>query len=298
LNRDDVLIDVTNDDYFILKRGDKIAKNLSEGEKTAIAFSHFMVMLGSLFEDKKLQDTIIFIDDPISSLDANHIAQVSSMINSFFFRKGIDETNRDKVINCFKQLFISTHNFEFYSFLKDANNIKRKKKIKDPSSGEDSEVSACNLFMIKRLNKEQSMLQNMPKTLCKYNSEYVYLFSEIEAFKDKNYPENLSYMMPNIIRRFLEIYTLIRLPGNSDEIDNRVKLLIGDVNELKILHNFSHLTSFERATKHNELIFRIEDVTNDVFTLLSKDQEHLNSLFEGIGKKNPKMGTAKELELP
>ena len=283
LNRDDILIDVTTDDYFILKRGNSVAKNLSEGEKTAIAFSHFMVMLDSLLIDGKLQNMIVFIDDPISSLDANHIAQVSSKINSFFFRKGIDSDNPDKIINCFGQLFISTHNFEFYAFLKDANNIKRKKKQTN-NNGETKDVSACNFYLMKRLNKEQVLIQSMPKSLSKYNSEYVYLFYEIEQFQTDNYPEDKSYSMPNIIRRFLEIYTLIKLPGNTEEIDNRVKILIGDVNELKILHNFSHFTSFERVTKHNELIFKLEDVITDLFKLLSKDNEHLQSLYEGIGK--------------
>jgi wobble nucleotide-excising tRNase len=281
LNREDILVDVTTDDYFILKRGNNIAKNLSEGEKTAIAFSHFMVMLDSLLTDNKLQETIIFIDDPISSLDANHIAQVSSTINSFFFRKGLDSTNPDKVVNCFKQLFISTHNFEFYSFLKDANNIKKKKKIK---ANEAQEESSCHFYLLKRLNKEQTLIQSMPKSLSKYNSEYVYLFSEIEQFKIDNYPEDKSYSIPNIVRRFLEIYTLIKLPGNSDEVDNRVKILIGDVNELKILHNFSHFTTFERVTKHNELVFKLEDVIMDLFKLLEKDKEHLHSLYKGIGK--------------
>jgi wobble nucleotide-excising tRNase len=281
LNREDILIDVTTDDYFVLKRGNSIAKNLSEGEKTAIAFSYFMVTLDSLLIDNKLQSTVIFIDDPISSLDANHIAQVSSKINSFFFRKGLDPSNPDKIVNCFKQLFISTHNFEFYIFLKDANNIKKKKKIKN-SDGKTEEVPAYNLYLIKRLNKKQALIQLMPKSLSKYNSEYVYLFYEIEQFRKDNFPEDRSYMMPNIIRRFLEIYTLIKLPGNSDEIDNRVKILIGDVNELKILHNFSHFTSFERVTRHNELIFKLEDIISDLFILLEKDIEHLRSLRDGI----------------
>ena len=126
LNRKDISVEVAENDFFILKRGSNIAKNLSDGEKTAIAFSYFMVTLKSLLEENKLQDTIVFIDDPISSLDANHIAQISSLINSFFFKKDENE----KIVQCFKQLFISTHNFEFYSFLRDANNIKRKKKVR------------------------------------------------------------------------------------------------------------------------------------------------------------------------
>lgn len=277
LNRDDIAIKVDGD-AFVLKRGGNIAKNLSDGEKTAIAFSHFMVMLESLQTENKLKETIIFIDDPISSLDANHIAQVSSMINSFFYRKGLNPDNTEQVVNCFKQLFISTHNFEFFSFLKSANNFKRKKK--DP---EGKEHPTCNYYLIKRLNVNSSIIENIPKSLSKYNSEYVYLFSEIYSFKEENYPENKSYMMPNIIRRFLEIYTLIKLPGNSDEIDNRVKILIGEVNELKVLHTFSHFTDFQRVTQHNGLIFRLNEIVDDIFTLLNKDPQHYKSLKQGIG---------------
>ena len=71
---------------FRLVRGDQIAKNLSEGEKTAIAFSFF---LSKLRELKKLDDCIVYIDDPISSLDSNHIFQVNAAINELFFCKEV-----------------------------------------------------------------------------------------------------------------------------------------------------------------------------------------------------------------
>lgn len=268
LNREDLRIEPTSDNYFVLKRGNKKARNLSEGEKTAIAFSHFMVSLKSLKDEGKLIDYIVFIDDPISSLDANHIAQVSSLINSFFFQSGLDPTDPNKVCNCFHQLFISTHNFEFFSFLKDANNIKRK--------------DTCSFYMIRKDSVEKSTIINIPKPFSKYKSEYVYLFYEINRFKNDNLPEERLYMMPNIIRRFLEIYTLMKLPGNVDEIDNRLKILFDGKIELKILHTFSHFTSFERATKHSELILKMPDILNDLYAILNNDPEHLKSLQEGI----------------
>src|SRR5690606_31891962 len=48
LGRDDISIDVFEDDKFVLKRGESIAQNFSEGEKTAISFSYFLVYLESL----------------------------------------------------------------------------------------------------------------------------------------------------------------------------------------------------------------------------------------------------------
>ena len=280
MNRKDISVEVTENDFFILKRGNDIAKNLSDGEKTAIAFSYFMVTLESLLEENKLQDTIVFIDDPISSLDANHIAQISSLINVFFFKKDANE----KIVQCFKQLFISTHNFEFYSFLRDANNIKRKKKVQVGDKKE--EHPSCNYYMLKRIAEDNVQLIKLPKSFSNYNSEYLFLFEEICDFKAKGCTEDKSYLMPNVIRRFLEIYTLIKLPGSKDEIDNRVKLLIGDVNELKILHYFSHFTSPERITKHTELILKIPELVDDLFILLRKDKVHFNSLLTGVGRKS------------
>jgi len=286
LKRDDILIDVIENDYFVLKRGDKIATNLSEGEKTAIAFSHFLVSLNSLHTDGKLVDTLIFIDDPISSLDANHIAQISSMINSFFFRKGLDVDNPNRVVNCFIQLFVSTHNFEFYSFLRDANNIKRAKK-EIQTDGSKKDVSATNNYLIKKESCDVSTIIKTPSSLISYKSEYIYLFSIIyEFYVDGCKEENNNYiLMPNAIRRFLEIYTLIKLPGSKDEIDNRIKELVDEVNELKVLHHFSHFTTFEKVGKQDELILKLPDITEDVFTLLRKDISHYSSLCKGINKE-------------
>ena len=281
LNREDLDIVVTEDNYFVLKRGEKIAAHLSEGERTAIAFSHFMVSLKSLKDNNKLQDYIIFVDDPISSLDANHIAQVSALLNTFFFAKGSDPNNPEKICNCFNQLFIATHNFELFSFLKDANNINRRKKVLE--DGKTKEIPACNYFMIKKLDVEKSTIIDMPRSLSKFKSEYVYLFSEIEKFKNDGFPDDRAYMMPNIVRRFLEIYTLMKLPGNTDEIDNRIRILFPDkIVELKILHNFSHFASFDRLTKHNELVLRIQDIIEDLYVILSEDNSHYQSLLEGI----------------
>ena len=269
LNRDDLVIDVTEDKYFVLNRNGKIASHLSDGEKSAIAFSHFMVELKSLKDEDNLKNYIVFIDDPISSLDANHIAQVYSLIISFFFQKGLDVSQPDKNCLCAKQLFISTHNFEFYSFINKATLLGNNKH--------------CAQFLIRHINENQSEIVNMPKSISMYNSEYVYLFSEIENFKNENYPEEKAYIMPNIVRRFLEIYTLMKLPGNRNEIDNRLKILFEDkFSELKILHNFSHFTSFDRATKHSELILRIRDVIEDLYKILENDTAHLDSLREGI----------------
>ena len=88
---------------FKIMRGNEPAFNLSEGECSLIAFCYFMAKL----EDVETSGAkpIIWIDDPISSLDSNHIYFIYSLLLSQI-------TEKD---NC-EQLFVSTHNLDFLNF--------------------------------------------------------------------------------------------------------------------------------------------------------------------------------------
>ncbi|WP_395075472.1 AAA family ATPase [Flavobacterium sp.] len=86
LSREDIEIKLNEETKkFNLIRDSIIASNLSEGEKMAISFSHFLVTLKSIEQKNELKDHIIFIDDPISSLDGNHIFQINSLLKDIFF---------------------------------------------------------------------------------------------------------------------------------------------------------------------------------------------------------------------
>jgi len=276
LGREDITIQVTQDDRFLLQRGNDLAENLSEGEKTAISFAYFLVTLESLHREKKLRDTIIFIDDPISSLDANHIAQVYSLINSFFFRKGEDPAQPEAAVNCFKQLFISTHNFEFFSFLKDSNQLNKRNS---------NPVTGCNYYFIKRNGYNNSQIVPLPQSL-RLKSEYVYLFQILYKFhKDGcNLNDDSVILIPNALRRFFEVYTLMKLPESTGEIDSRINLLVGGSHNLKVLHHFSHFTTFEKATKHDELIMLLPTAMDELMDLLKKDTSHYESLKRAINE--------------
>jgi wobble nucleotide-excising tRNase len=56
---------------FEIYRDNEPAFNLSEGECSLIAFCYFMAKLGDV--DTKGKNPIIWIDDPVSSLDSNHV---------------------------------------------------------------------------------------------------------------------------------------------------------------------------------------------------------------------------------
>lgn len=283
LNRNDIKIDVTSDDKFILLRKSRPARNLSEGEKTAIAFSYFLVQLESLGINE-MRNTIVFIDDPISSLDTNHISQVYSLINSYFFRKNIDTENPEKVINCFKQLFISTHNFEFFSFLRDSTQLKKKKRRTNPTTGEKEDVPNFGLYQVQKIDTDNSILKGLSKALRRFKSEYIYLFSIIYQYKKEieNGGEVYNILIPNALRRFLEIYTLMKIPNEPDSVENRIIELVDDINNFKTLNHFSHFTSFEKATRHDELIMVLPTACDELFKLLELDEKHYESLKKSI----------------
>ncbi|TOB48616.1 AAA family ATPase, partial [Vibrio parahaemolyticus] len=80
--------------YKISRNGTgKLANNLSEGEKTAIAFVYFVTKLKE--HDNDIKETIVVVDDPVSSFDSNHL------FHSYSFLKKHCENA--------KQLFVMTH---------------------------------------------------------------------------------------------------------------------------------------------------------------------------------------------
>ncbi|EAI1111878.1 RloC protein, partial [Campylobacter jejuni] len=155
-----------NGEFEILRNG-KQAKNLSEGECSLIAFCYFVASLKDA--NTKDKNPIIWIDDPISSLDNNHIFFIFSVIENEIVRK-----------NSFEQFFISTHNLDFLKY------IKRLKKSKSKQSKNDEkEYDFPQYYFIEKSVKESmetSEVKKLPKCLEKYTTEFNYLFEQIYKF--------------------------------------------------------------------------------------------------------------------
>lgn len=260
LHRDDIKIEI-RDEKFRLERSGHPAVHLSEGEKSAIAFAYFLTELKSLRkEEPKLANTIIFIDDPISSLDSNHIFQVRSLLKDFF------------KIDDFAQLFISTHNFEFFSVLYDSGIFGTIKS--------DAKESKRPLYFIRRDKKGISTIEKMPKTFSNYKSEYVGLFHILKEFNDSGDKENFAYLLllPNALRRFVELYTLSRYPANNEiSVDSRVEKIFKSNEKprhnVKLLNWFSHQNQIEKLQQHDEKIMQITDAINDLIEYLKNEDE-------------------------
>ncbi|ECC1470186.1 AAA family ATPase, partial [Campylobacter coli] len=155
-----------NGEFEILRNG-KQAKNLSEGECSLVAFCYFVASL----EDAKTKDKnpIIWIDDPISSLDNNHIFFIFSLIEAKIAKKIKD--------NKYSQLFISTHNLDFLKYIKRFKKSKPKQNENDKTDYEFPQY----YFIEKSIkeNTETSEIKKLPKCLEKYTTEFNYLFEQI-----------------------------------------------------------------------------------------------------------------------
>ncbi|TGL55687.1 hypothetical protein EHQ61_00045 [Leptospira wolffii] len=264
-----VVLEGERERFQLVRKNGEVARNLSDGERTTIAFSYFLTKLKEL-KTEQFKETIVYIDDPISSLDSNHIFQLTAAIKEVFFSKNSDGAWST---NC-KQFFLSTHNFQFFDLIREL---------------EPKKTTKSSLYFIRKINPTQSILGDMPVSLCKYSSEYHFLFETIYKFhkaEDKGAHEILM-LLPNAVRRFVELYTYSRIPSDIDyPVDRRAETLFGAESAkriLKVLHYFSHGNSIDRLIGNNELIFDIEHAVNELLSAIqSNDSLHWDALLRAI----------------
>jgi wobble nucleotide-excising tRNase len=268
---------------FEVTRNDKKAFHLSEGECSLIAFCYFMAKLEDI--ETKGNQPIIWIDDPISSLDANHIFFIYSLINAEIvkpekYEDGGEIKERDR----FKQLFISTHNLDFLKYLKrlpGVNNDERKKEAKRKSS-----------FLIIEREDKASIIRRMPNYLRDYVTEFNYLFEQIfkcasiNTVDDSNY--TTFYNFGNNARKFFEIYLYYKFPDKGMTEDT-LELFFGDeripaVLTDRINNEYSHLAGiFERGSTPVE----VPEMQTAAKLILQKieerDRNQYSALLQSIG---------------
>ncbi|EAI8492460.1 RloC protein, partial [Campylobacter jejuni] len=193
-----------NGEFEILRNG-KQAKNLSEGECSLVAFCYFVASL----EDAKTKDKnpIIWIDDPISSLDNNHIFFIFSLIEAKIAKKIKD--------NKYSQLFISTHNLDFLKYLKSL-------------TGYDKNDKKSFMYLIEKTNN--SDIKILPDYIRKYVTEFNYLFEQIfKNYNNTNITIDSYYSLANNIRKFLDTYMYFKYP-NNDSLMTKYYIFFGEEN--------------------------------------------------------------------
>jgi wobble nucleotide-excising tRNase len=265
------VVQAAGEDRFRLARRDgRAATHLSEGEKTAIAFAYFLAKLKELPD---LSQAIVCIDDPISSLDSNHMFQVVALIREAFFHQVADGPARGWGTRC-AQLFVLTHNFNFFALMRE---IKPDKKT----------PTKARHFLVKKISSTESALVDLPPALLHYTSEYHFLFGILDKFRKERGDDEIELllMLPNAMRRFVELYTYSRMPSADDvTVDTRAEKLFGvepAKRILKALHYFSHANNIERLAENNDLICDIESAIDLMLSHIEdKDPIHWNALMD------------------
>lgn len=272
---------------FEVTRNGKAAYNLSEGECSLIAFCYFMAKLDD--PESKGKDLIIYIDDPISSLDGNHIFFMFSLIESLI-AKPIKKDGANSYR--YKQLFISTHNLDFLKYLK---RLSIPSKKIPAAEGKTKSANDHEHFMIER-NGASSNIQLMPSYLRDYITEFHYLFHQIYKCKDQTAAADSHepfFGFGNNLRKFLEAFLFFKFPYHDDRSDafERIKKFFGEEEDTAValvnrLNNeFSHLEAVpDRSFKPVE-IPEIAKVANYVLDkIYASDKVQYNALLKSIGE--------------
>ena len=260
---------------FIIKRGDKEAHNLSEGECSLISFFYFIAKIEDELNGVDHDKLIIYIDDPISSLDNNHIFFMYSLIETIVAKKGQ-----------YGQLFISTHNLDFLKYLKRLTlpiDINRKPLVQ--------------YFIIekrKKMSEAISCLKLMPSYLKDYVTEYNFLFHEIynmakvttKGDKVKMIENQYThfYNLPNNMRKFLECYLYYRYPNTDNPLANLDKLFDNHIPCLvnRVVNEYSHLAWGNRGILPVD-VNEAEKVAKHILHIIrEKDNEHYCALCDSI----------------
>lgn len=256
---------------FNIVRNRNIAYHLSEGECSIISFCYFMAKLDDIHTAG--QKPIILIDDPISSLDSNHIFYIYSLINNELFIK-----------QRFEQIFISTHNLEFFKYLKMMKFSKINKELQN------------EFFIINRF-ESHSTINLMPSYLKDYVTEFNYLFHQL--YKCANHDlvstnHDVYFNFGNNLRKFLEVYLFYKYPsklnksvGNSSNNKRLVKFFGENQNVLlieRITNEYSHLEENSGRSMEPIDVPEMKNVAEFVLnTIKVKDIDQYNALLESIG---------------
>lgn len=256
---------------FEVMRDGKKAYHLSEGECSLLAFCYFLAKL----DDIETRDSkpIIWIDDPISSLDGNHIFFIYSLLNAEIVSSGK-----------FKQLFISTHNLDFLKYLK---------RLKDNFIDENNKkVSFQKAFFVVVRNDRESSIQVMPSYLKDYVTEFNYLFHQIYKCSSINSVDDTNYItfynFANNARKFFEIYLYYKYPDQGMN-ESTLRLFFGEdkipaILSDRINNEYSHLCGvFERGATPVE-VPEMQTAARQIIERLKEDEEQYTALLNSVGE--------------
>lgn len=266
-------LDDSNEEVgYVLKRNGEECdfSSLSEGERNFIALAYFLLSIND--EDNKLdEESIIVIDDPVSSLDSDTLFQVFAIL----FGEIENNTKR--------QYFVLTHNLDFFGHLIQ-NFRKADGNLKD---------DLINFYQI-RLTTQGSVIDSLPDSLKRYRSDYQYAVSKLDEIKDSQELDD-NILSANLLRRVLETFLHFKY-GHGDlrsKIDKmyakykdkkKDKVAPARINELEqeVAQNKKAIERFINHGSHEFLGIEKYDIS-----VLQGSKQRIENFFEVVKVIDP-----------
>ncbi|MDP2818136.1 MAG: AAA family ATPase [Polaromonas sp.] len=249
---------------YAITRGNEEARDLSEGEKTAFALLYFLKSL----EDHrgKLEETIVVIDDPVSSLDA------SALFTAF----GLIKERTEKA----RQIIVLTHDFTFFNLVKGWFRLFDKQ----------NQSRYYSLISLMNDGGKSNAIIVMDRLIKDFGSEYQYLFCLVKKGATAQGKElSELYGLPNVGRRLLEHFIAFKFPGGieTEKLIERMKKLELDPSTLAVLNRFLNIYSHgdDMASSGHDLNLLAETpkVMQAILTVMrTEDKDHVERLEAAI----------------
>lgn len=243
--------------YYKLIRedGSDVKGTLSEGEYTFITFLYFYYLLkDSTNESGLIQDKIVVIDDPVSSLDSSVLFVVSNLIKNI-----ISDCQNNK--NGIKQIFILTHNVYFH----------KEVTFKGTSKNKSNQES---YWVIKKLNDVSDIDEYSENPI---QTTYELLWRELQDIETIN-----KATIFNTLRRILEYY--FNIIGGLDyekcinKFDGEEKIICKTL--ISWINDGSHFINDDLAVHiEPETIEKYLGVFKEIFIKMDHES-HYNMMME------------------
>lgn len=234
----------------------KLTHFVSEGEKSVIAFSYYLAStLQRIERFEDINDLTLFIDDPLSSNSYNYLHGIGTILKNLpeLYREVLDNTN-DSIA---PQVFVLTHNLQFYNFL--AGNVYKKKSA----------------FFNLELNKDSKSPYLKQVNNNRKLSEYLTSLKRVYEFANDQRDENVGSDIRKVLETICSFHFLELKPENikvifETEPEMDLKLIADDYTHTDF-NNYEDPLTLEALKKASNCLLKfIKEKYNSQYIEIEK----------------------------